>query len=236
MDIQENIVDELNKNGYYVVENYFSSDECAKLVKHIDYMMKKHKDKIQRDYKEGMGGDYRIFGLENTHYLIRKSFYNFEYMSSLKKYCGMNVFPCTVLGGIVKAISGKTINSGSSWHRDPPSKLPYKRIKAIIYLTDVTEKNGPFTFIPNTRYTDLNDNNTMLRISEEFVSNLDQDPVEFHAKAGTMIIADITNIHRGKPIVEGNRYSMTYYFKNDQRGSESFKRMLRRKNYIIPKK
>lgn len=205
-------------------------------MKHIDKMMNKHKDKVQRDFKEGMGGDYRVFGLENTHYMIRKSFCNFEYMYELREYCGMNIFPCTVLGGIIKNIDGKVINSGGSWHRDPPARLPYKRMKAIIYLTDVTEKNGPFTFIPNTRYTDLNDNNTMLRVSQDFVDKLDSKPIELYAKAGTMIIADITNIHRGKPIIEGNRYSMTYYFKNDQKGLKSFKRMLERKNYIIPRK
>lgn len=243
------ILNQLRTTGYSIIPDYLSKEECQTLKKHVDICMRKYSHKVQRDFKEDLGGDYRLFGLERTNETIYNILHNNEYFDVLKEYAGVNTTPCTVLANILKADPkhpGKILNSGGGWHRDPGTQHCTK-VKTILYLTDVDTNSGPFTIIPSSRKSDVGlgtvrDPETCppihrnLRICDSFVEELEEQgrsPVEVLGKAGTLILVDVGNIHRGKPIdisscdnnnTTNERYALTNYFGTDQRSSDSFKR------------
>lgn len=237
------ILEHLRSSGYYIIPKYFSRYECERLIKHIDRLMEKYPNKIQCDFKEGMGGDYRLFGLENTDQLIHKSLFENEYFNLIQTHTqNPDVSPCTALAGVVEKIGGQVTNSGGGWHRDPGSQYGDK-IKTIIYLNDVGSQNGPFTIIPESRISDVGIGSFRadtekchkgLRVCDDFIKELGsqgKNPIELTGEAGTLILVDVGNIHMGKPIEEGKRYTLTNYFQYNSRSSESFKKR-NRKHYI----
>lgn len=240
IDLNTQVLTNLKLFGYHVIPNFLSQAECERLRKHIDDIMgKQGGHKVQRDFKEGLGGDHRLFGLENTDKVIYDTLYNLPFFDALKSHTQENTLtPCTVMAGFISS-SDKSeqtmINSGGSWHRDPGTQYG-TRVKTIIYLSDVSKKNGPFTIIPNSRASDVGIGHVRedcarvhqgLRIYDDFVEELriqGKIPVEVTAQAGTMIIVDVGNIHRGKPIQKGIRYSLTNYFESNPYRSNNFKR------------
>ena len=111
--------------------------------------------------------------------------------------------------------------SGGGWHRD---SVNMNEFKAILYLSDVKEANGPFTYLLGSH----NDQNVVdsirdcgvkynqLRLSENEVSIIENKfklkKTTFTAKAGTLILVDTRGIHIGSPIKEGTRYALTNYY------------------------
>lgn len=183
---KKDILEKLRSTGYCVIPNYLSAYECERLTRHIDSCMTNYVDKVQRDFKEGLGGDYRLFGLENTDKAIYDTLYNNEYLDVLRIYVNNpETTPCTVMAGVIEAPVDRTdrskINSGGGWHRDPGTQHCTK-VKTIIYLTDVSSTNGPFTIIPNslasqvgtgrTRTEDCPKIHQGLRIYDDFVEEL----------------------------------------------------------------
>lgn len=240
---QKEILQHLQSPGYYVIPNYLSNGECQRLREHLDKIFTENNGKVQKDFKEGMGGDQRLFGLENTDSTIWKYLFKNPYLEIFKEHTeNSDLCPETVLAGIVEEIEDKVINSGGGWHRDPGSQYG-KKVKTILYLSDVTSENGPFTIVPESRISDVGQGiyredakgcHTGLRICNEFIEELitqGKEPVEIVAKAGTVVLADVSNIHMGKPIKSGKRYSLTNYFQHSQKSASGHLRAIR-KHYI----
>jgi len=121
----------------------------------------------------------------------------------------------------VKAQAGFTRageNSGGGWHKDTLSR----GIKALLYLDDVDATNGPFSML-------LNYKDRALRWSRDAVSGikrrLNESVVEeacrtggshvesLHASMGSVIIFEISSVHRGMPCQQRERVSVTNYYK-----------------------
>ncbi|MDB4016221.1 hypothetical protein N9483_07685 [Flavobacteriaceae bacterium] len=111
------------------------------------------------------------------------------------------------------------LGSGEGWHRDSPISPQYK---AILYLTDVSDSNGPFQYMSKT-----NSFENIIKIAKILKSkisdyrysnnNIDKlldngfDIKTFKAKKGTLILADTRGIHRGKIIEKNYRVALTRY-------------------------
>ena len=109
-------------------------------------------------------------------------------------------------------------NSGGGWHRDAHEI----QFKTIMYLSDVTEKNGCFNFITKSQkkfignpeprtisYSTRFSNETIEKLLKTNKNCIKHDII---GKKGTIIIADTSYIHRGKVIEEGERYAITNYY------------------------
>ena len=108
------------------------------------------------------------------------------------------------------------LGSGGGWHRDSI----HKSYKALIYLTDVNLNNDPFQIIPsssqllkilkidNKNYCKLRYENSEIN---EYLKN-GENLKTIIGQAGTMILFDGSNLHRGSPIEDGLRYSLTNYY------------------------
>jgi hypothetical protein len=95
-----------------------------------------------------------------------------------------------------------------------------KEFKAFLYLDDVTDENGPFTYLKGTHRSHL----TRLRrqmtarpgmlptsFSQEDLGRLVNREVRVCGPAGTLILADVRGIHRGSPQIERDRSVLVNY-------------------------
>ena len=137
-------LDYLNKiksEGIVVIPNYLSLPICEKIINEINSFKKK--ERIIREKDEGIGGDLRIFNFEDYSLTAQEFARNSFIQNLVSKYLGTQLEAKSVLAGKVVFNKSLKTNSGGDWHRD--SDL--SQMKAMIYLTDVSEDNGPFTFI-----------------------------------------------------------------------------------------
>ncbi len=93
-----------------------------------------------------------------------------------------------------------------------------KWLKFFFYITDVTGKNGPHTFIAKSHrnhgipkhllekgYSRLTDEEVAASFSKE-------DYIEFAAPRGTVIAEDTRGLHKGKNLQEGDRLVLQFEF------------------------
>lgn len=216
--MKEQILENLNKVGICVIQDYFSSDFCDQAVKDIEDGLVTFKDKIQSESKEGTSGDFRLFKMENQ-YETAKQFANDSLLLEIgSEYFGYPIVSHFVLGGKVKHNPKQITNSGGGWHRDNRAK----QIKTLVYLSDVEEENGPYLFLPSSNQYDLSTRDGIGKATryeneniDSFCKENDFSPFKVIGKKGTVIFADTSFIHRGANIKEGTRYTYTnYYFEN----------------------
>ncbi len=111
-------------------------------------------------------------------------------------------------------------SGGHSWHRDGVTQ----QLKAILYLNDVGPDDGPFEYVRHTvslreRLRHVWRSGAVFRQLEWDDAGVARmvatDPgavVTACAPAGTLVVAHTYGVHRGRPIVSGERYSLTNYW------------------------
>lgn len=181
----------LKMNGYITINNFLSNDEVLELKKIVDGLegynahCPHHSDLVPRVYDE----NYEF----NTC-----SYYPHEFLKN-KLFLKLATDPQTL--SLVQSYLGcfPTIYSINSWwhkfngsvydtqifHRDTDD---FKFLCFFLYLTDVNENNGPHVYCPKSHL------NIPL-----------QQPKSITGKAGTLIIADTFSMHKGNPLVSGER-------------------------------
>ncbi len=103
------------------------------------------------------------------------------------------------------------------WHRDPQEK---RMIKAFIYLSDVDEGCGPFTYVERSTYGKAY--GALFPQHPPLGSYPPEGAVEqsvdagdvrtMTGKAGTVIFCDTTGLHRGGYATKGERLMFTAFF------------------------
>ena len=215
----QDIVKQVKENGFAVVPNFYSADECAILREEVDRLVEKLENE-KRLWIDPSGADKRCFAAEDDSKLIAK-YYNNEFLNSVAD----NVFEAkmTCSNTLAANISYKegNIGSGQGWHRDGN----HFQFKAIVYLSDVEVKDGPFQIIQGShKPTDIKrdikimgHDGVHLRFSDEQIKKLiDNNPDNYKvltAPAGTLVFADVSTIHTGMPLSEdGERYTLFNYY------------------------
>ena len=211
------IVNDLGRRGYHVIPEFLPPAVCARICGQFDELLSECQEKIQHGESEGTSGDYRLWRVEHRipeladvarHPLIH---------SAATAYIRTPVVTHAIMMNKVEYRAGKTSNSGGGWHRDTIKP----QVKALLYLNDVGPDNGPFTLVPRSRVVAIaqREGAKATRFADEtideFVQRHSEKPVEFTGAAGTCIIADTSNVHRGKNIAAGHRYCATNYIKED---------------------
>jgi len=204
----ENIVSAIENNGYFIIKNYYSIEQCNNILNDI-------KNIPQNSINYGEGKDIRIVNFEN-YSKSAQNFLNDNFLlqignnllghkvDKIKKRCQL---------GILKYHSGDEC-SGGGWHVDNHNP----QFKALLYLTNVNLNNGPFAIMSqlltskdykpiskekNTRFPD--------KIEEDYKDNIQY----LTGNMGDVIVVNTQNIHRGTTIKQGERISLTnYYYDN----------------------
>ncbi|QDC70746.1 phytanoyl-CoA dioxygenase family protein [Candidatus Methylopumilus universalis] len=207
------ILNEIRKNGFFVISSYWSEEKCTTVIKEIDMLLKTQKKYIHPASKS----DLRLFGAENISSHI-SAFCNDKFIVDLASSFSKEGVKTAFTMAAKLPFSFENLGSGEGWHRDNH----FEQFKAIIYLSDVDEDNGPFQIVRNSHRLFakffalyLSKSKYMnYRYSEndiKAITSSDNNIQTLLGKAGTLILVDTSAIHRGKPIKRGVRYSLTNY-------------------------
>ena len=181
--------------------------------------------KAIKDCHQVVDLDYRRMGSNLVGgFPLAEEFANDKYLKLVaKKFLAKSFFGARVR---VKAQYGITLRSGDSgagWHQDIPTVVNGKvqrGIKALMYLQDVTENNGPFQLLLGYNTSALrhafDERGRKTRYSEEHVRLQKEKYGAYTHKilgnAGTVVLFEISNIHRGGVVREDGRISLTNYY------------------------
>ncbi len=208
----------LKQYGICILENYFENEIIENLEKEYENIFNNYKNDIEILDKENCSKDERIFHCEKYSEYIKKIYSDNHFFDIITQIYTQRNFNKKTLINKLEYNSNEIRNSGAGYHRDNHDC----QFKTIMYLTDVNEKNGCFTFITNsskkhigypksrseyynTRYYDET-------IEELLEKNQKCKKYEICGKRGTIILVDTTYIHRGKIIEEGLRKAITQYY------------------------
>jgi hypothetical protein len=221
-DVQQ-IVKQVKEYGYCVSSNFYSPEECTFLRKEIDRIVEEREIRGQGLWLGVAAADKRCFGAERDSDEILDFFNNSFALSVAENYFGGKISNSNTLAAKLNYKKGNA-GSGDGWHRD----AYYFQFKAIVYLSDVELKDGPFQMIEKShRFRNvlkdticMNSDIDSSRYTNRQVNKvIQEDPrrlKKFTAKAGTLIFADTSSIHAGLPLKRtGERYALTnYYFQS----------------------
>jgi len=214
----ERIANQLRETGLYVLNDYYSPEECDKIIADID---KNIEGDEAHTWQDEAKSDTRLYGSHLYSEAIAR-FHKDPFLHEIgERYLQSELINSHTLGARLIP-KDNNLGSGGGWHRDSVFRQQYK---SIIYLTDVGPDNGPFEFVlgshkPSTIYSSIKKNGfsaNQNRISNDQVQSFlaAHPPLKsqiFTAKRGTVILVDTSGIHRGRPITEGTRYALTNYF------------------------
>lgn len=213
---EEAILSSLKNHGFYVWNDFLSPEVCEKLRENIETIAIRHPEFVH----PGTSHDLRLHGIEN----ICDDFKQIAAHGTLLKVANIYLKEPTRTAFSLAArleSSESKLGSGGGWHRD--SNFP--QLKAMVYLSDVTERHGPFQLISGSHrfIRSIRDNKIGKQIFGEVrwsAQNVERVLVEtgqqrlntLVGRQGTLIIFDSSTIHRGSPITDGRRYAVTNYF------------------------
>ena len=219
LDLNE-VDEQLSTNGCVVMENFLAEEECKQLLEKSIYIEKKYPERVSL---ESNNADMRIYGVDRLDDTFKlKSISSITDLWAKKFYRSKNINYFQVLGHIKR--TENNIGSGGGWHRDSPFSHQFK---FILYINDVTEKNGPFQYIKGSHKTKniinyCQKTNLSLKkyrlsefeVNEIVTKSVCNEIITVVGKAGTLLIADVKGLHRGKPLEDGERWATTrYYFR-----------------------
>lgn len=219
----------LKENGYCVIKNFLSKEDCLKIIEEINGFIKNQPSKISL-YKGNY--DYRLFSFNKISKKTNRFLQNKFLINLVLKYENTKNIKYSFTLGAKLVNKKNNKGSGGGWHRD---NIDDSYPKAILYLSDVGIDNGPFQYIKGS-HNFFNILNFLLiskiKFSEKEFSNkiinlfLKKNPKAlqtFVEKQGTVIIFDSHGLHRGMPIKKGRRYALTNYYYTKTIGGSGFK-------------
>lgn len=211
------LIQTIKKDGFAVNKNFYSPEQCEMLRNKIDNYISEGKCNVWQDE---LGADNRVYFINEIDADFEEFYKSSIIRDILLKYTGTSKPNGMVLAGRIDAKKGN-LGSGGGWHRDSPITHQFK---AICYLSNVNEINGPFQYI-KASHKKLNVIKSYLTgifkpgqyrfTSSEIENYLDKFGnalTSFTAEEGTIAFADTKGIHCGKPIIEGSRYVLFCYF------------------------
>jgi hypothetical protein len=221
---------ELKLYGVSVIKNFITQKSCENIVQLIDQFIKEKKNNI--DISESL--DHRLYGMENFSEVCKNFLKNKDLLNLIYKYeNNKEIVDSLCLGAYIKYIeNGK--GSGLGWHRDR-TNFKFKYSKAMIYLNNVNNENGPFQYLVGSHKL-----KNILKINykynlpysqkwfaDDFINKISNElsiKIEtLLAKPGDCIVFDGRGIHRGKPLLDGFRYAITGYYRFDKEELLPFK-------------
>ncbi|MEM7201145.1 MAG: phytanoyl-CoA dioxygenase family protein [Planctomycetota bacterium] len=213
--IAQQALDALAHDGLAIVPSFLSRTTCAALRAEIDAVMSARPDLVQRDSADA---DHRLFAFDRVSAAAAR-FAATPWLHELaaRYFAAPAMHAFTMAGRLTHRPDN--LGSGQGWHRDSFAR----QLKAIVYLTDVDDGDGPFQYVRRsarlpavlramwTARLGYMQN----RLSDAEVARIvGADPSAVFtatAPAGTLLLADTTGIHRGMPSRRGRRYALTNY-------------------------
>lgn len=196
----------LRRRGVVAVPDLFSRSWCEAAIAELRELY----PRVELTTDE-VGSDDRLWGAQRRSTHAAELAEHPVLLDGGRRYLHSDVETMTTMTGWLRPIPGNR-GSGGGWHRDNPF-VP--QFKAIVYLTDVGPGNGPYQYIVGTHRLrsviaslDIEDRRGLTRFEEH---DFGDAAVTIIGSAGTVVLTDTRGLHRGAPIMEGERWAMTNY-------------------------
>ncbi len=225
--VEKEVVKEIIKNGYCVIEDYWDKSICADLKGKLE---SKTKLNINKDFTSGAyirvkdvnknydKGVTRMYHADKEEPALKKFRFDESIARIARAYYGYPVF-----SSYLAFQSNKQSECGTrGYHVDGW----VDEFKAFLYLEDVSVENGPFAYLKGSNHAYLKRFKRMLHKfegKEPSTSFSTKEAGEYaksekilSGKAGTLILADVAGFHRGLPQKGKNRSILfnNYYSKD----------------------
>lgn len=209
-------VEIVRRDGVCVVPGFYDPKTCGNLCDEVTNLLRSYPAAV---HSMSSGSDLRIFGAEQGAEGIRLFAKDTRLLNAAQTLLAGDAANAFTLAGAISYREGN-LGSGEGWHRDSF----FNQFKSIVYLTDVTDRNGPFEYIRQShltrrKFADHAKFDIPLksaRIADGTVGSLIAAEPERHrvftASMGTLLLVDTTGIHRGMPLKEGERFALTNYY------------------------
>lgn len=197
-----------------VIRKSLSVDNCKSLIADFENSLN---EKSANIWVSKDGSDVRIYDFKSTGLDLKNLLDLPRKKKNIEMYTGRKIKNEFLMMNKVTYVEGNK-GSGGGVHRDSPYS---HQIKYIWYLNDVGPNNGPFAYEKGSNRVPW-----IRKIKTRYESFIDKEKVSIvQGTAGTLIIADTKCIHQGMPVVEGQRYAITYYTSPDR---QAFKKHLKK--------
>ena len=233
----EEIIPSLKKDGIVTLPGFYSKEFCNDVIKSIDQYIELNKinaEKIQAKVKDpafkrgvpmedgtnywidSLGSDKRIMFSEKLSPNINSFSQNTKFLNQGQALLGHALKLEYTMANRTSFLSNN-LGSGGGWHRDNNYQHGYK---ALVYLTDVNDTNGPFEYLKQTftlknHLIDFPYPDKYQFTDEEiskFIAKYPHLYTRLTASAGTVVLFNVNAIHRGMPLKQGVRYALTNYY------------------------
>lgn len=193
--IEKNHSDEdeafLKENGYLVIKNFLSRDEVNQIKAITENLpgynahVPVHSDKVLRVYDSNYPYNVLSYSPENFYKdsLVTSKMRDPKILSLVQSYFGC--FPTIYSLNCWWHKYTNQVYGTQQNHRDYDD---FKFLAFFIYLSDIDASNGPHVFYPKTQNGEHSEEKKMIL-----------------GRAGTAVLADTYAIHRGQPLLRGER-------------------------------
>jgi hypothetical protein len=207
----------LERDGVSAISGYWSEQQCHAAREELDRLMLAQPQCVRRYSNDS---DKRLFGAETAGPAVWR-FHDDPILKSIGEILGgLTLYNFVTLGARIDATADNR-GSGEGWHRDAFGF----QFKAIVYLCDVTDENGPFEYLSGShkawragfdsargRFPVPPDSRIDSQGMEKMIAEGLIKPKRFTAKAGTVILVNSAGVHEGAPLKSGHRYALTNYY------------------------
>ena len=215
------VLDDLRRDSVHIIRDYWSRAQCEGARAAMDRLFDEYRDAV---WVDAVQSDHRLMGADRVSSTIA-GFYKDRFCTRIvESYERSRRLSGFTLASKLVYREGNP-GSGGGWHRDRPDR---RQTKAILYLSDVDDRLGPFQYVagshrPLTIIRDALREDLAFDQSrfddEQLTALVASRPDRLRtvtASAGTLVLVDTRVIHRGMPMTgQGVRYALTNYYWSD---------------------
>lgn len=191
----DNVVNEINENGYFEFENALTSEAVSKIEKEAKTKFDINQNKISGVYYEKQYYYTNLLTISKTFYDFVTSNFILE---TCKRYLG-NSFR-------LKALRYYETYGGHhmQWHTDNKTDKGFAPIPGLIFIFYVSDvENGQFQYIKGSHT--WSGKKAYSNYSDDFINKNYKDKIKnFKLSKGSLIIYNTYGIHRAEPVFKNN--------------------------------
>lgn len=222
---QRELVKTLRRDGFAVVENYWPRERAFSVRDRLETELEPGESvdfdngaytrfQDNADYDEGVR---RIYHVERLLPELTEFRHDPFVLDIASAYYGVDFHT-----GLLIFQHNTRSNANTRFHHVDSF---HKEFKSFLYLDDVDEGNGPFTYMRGTqrshlrrirRQIDAKREGPATSFSPDDVDFASEREVQICGRAGTLILADVRGLHRGSPQLEGSRSVLVNYIVRHQ--------------------
>jgi len=221
-ETQQMVLEDLEETGIALtsLDELFDTSVLGNLQKHVKHLEKTLDTKTKKSYLHDYWQKRPPISLGDP---IMSLSLSSKILDVVNSYLGMYSQLAFFFLQKTEVRNGEDREYSQRWHRDPQEQ---KFCKVFIYLNDVDESAGPFTYIPNSvsgkKYGSLFPQKPPAGSYPKNGAVEDAIPTTDYkimtGKAGTVIFCDTTGLHRGGYATEKERIMATFAY-----GSQTFR-------------